>query len=127
MKLNALHMRFGAMAAGILILILGGRVMFPSSDARVLIEFGADADTFEGLPVEIDGKVVGNLQRTGQVTRMAFPVKGGDHTVRVVHPKMECAAARVAVKPSGKVHLMLEVGDAVDVKGRLTSQLVLRQ
>ena len=127
MKLNALHMRFGAIAAGFLLLVLGGRAMFSSSDSRVLIEFGADVDGFEGLPVEIDGKMVGKLQRTGQATRMAFPIENGEHTVRVVHPQMECEATRVRVKPNAKVYLQLDVMDGADAAGRLKNTLVLRQ
>jgi uncharacterized protein (DUF1684 family) len=128
MKLNALHMRFGAIAAGIILLVLGARAFFPSAKSYVSIEFGADPDTFAGAPVEIDGQAVGKLERTGQATRIAFPVDKGEHTIRVVHPNFECAVTRFAARGSGdKLHMLLDVQDSVDATGRMKPTLMLRQ
>ena len=63
--------------------------------ANITIEFGIEASEFVGCEVEIDGEVVGTLQRFGNANRTAFAVKDGKHTVRVLHPEFECEPVSV--------------------------------
>jgi hypothetical protein len=115
MQLNALHMRFGAIAAGILLMI-GLAVChgspFGAPDAMVSIEFGADPDALAGLPVEIDGKLVGKLERIGQATRNAFPVEEGKHRVRLVAANLRCEPVEVNVKKGLKAYLIVEYDES---------------
>ena len=95
LAMNALHMRFAAIAGGILLLgffILSGGSL--GSPEVIQIDFGMYPEVFEGAEVEIDGKVVGTLERTGQATRAGFKVEEGKHVVRVLH---EHESAPVAV------------------------------
>jgi hypothetical protein len=117
MQLNALHMRFAAIAAGLVIFVLvglaGGR---PDPAAGyVLIDFSSGPDIFRGLEVEIDGEVVGTLESVGGTHRNAFGVKRGTHEVRVLHPAIGCRTATVELEhPTQRLPLMLQIGDMGD-------------
>jgi hypothetical protein len=130
MFLNSWRLRLGAIGAGAVLLLFVYAMtgtLFPGSRPGILIEFGSDPETFAGLPVEIDGKVAGKLERFGQATRTGFEVAGGTHTVRVVHPTLDCRPVTVDAKlPGIKTMLLLEYDDGVDASGRMKPRLVLR-
>ena len=93
-------------------------------EAKVVILYH---DDFDGLPVEIDGRVVGSLKKFGENPRTAFLVSKGDHKIRVVHPTMASETVTVtAVSKVMPVTLLLEVGEAAGASGTLSSVLVLR-
>jgi len=96
MFLNVMKVRAVLAVAGLVVLVgylaMGGSFGGKSS---IVIEFGMYPEEFTGCEVEIDGKVVGKLQKFGQATRNAFKVKDGKHTVRIVHP--EIASAEITV------------------------------
>ena len=108
----------GARAAALLALVvLAG--CFPDARPRVLIEWGVSPETFEGADVEIDGKVVGKLQKFGAATRTAFPVDKGDHTVRVLHPKFDCEPFHYdAVLNGDKLFLLLDFAETQSPSGK---------
>ena len=122
MFLSALRIRIGMAVAGVLVAIgwcAFGHSLFPSTQARILIEFGGDLDNFEGLDVEIDGRVVGQLERVGQATRIAFPVEPGKHQLRVVGPAFESAPTPIdAPNPGMSTMVLLEYADAPGAGGR---------
>jgi hypothetical protein len=121
MFLNALRIRLGLIAAGIIVTaayMLCGGSLLPGSEARILIEFGTDPDQFAGLDVEIDGAVAGKLERIGQATRTAFPVEPGIHQVRVVGPAFDSRPVPIeAANPGMSTMVLLEYGESPD--GRL--------
>jgi len=116
MQLNALHMRLGAMAGGILLvtffIVSGGTL----GDRPVIqLDFSMYPEEFEGLPVEIDGKVVGKLQRYGQAMRSGFEVRKGRHTVRVVHPEFDCEPLALELdKPGEKARILIDLTERYD-------------
>ena len=122
MFLNALRIRIGMVVAGLLLAIgwaAFGHSLFPSTQARILIEFGGDPDNFTGLDVEIDGRVVGRLERIGQATRTAFPVEPGTHQVRVVGPAFDSAPAPIdAPDPGTSTMVLLEYAESPGTSGR---------
>ena len=127
MELNLPRLRLGLACAGIVLLIawkvFGGST---GPEPGILIEFGSDPERFAGLAVEVDGRVVGTLERIGQATRTAFPVEPGEHTVLVRDPELPCAPARVTVADGGiKATLLLEHDEGADASGRLRGGLVL--
>jgi len=122
MFLNALRIRLGLIAAGIIItvayMLCGGSVL-PGNQARILIEFGSDADRFAGLDVEIDGAIAGKLERVGQATRTAFPVEPGIHQVRVVGPAYDSRPVPIdAPNPGLSTMVLLEYDDVRGTGGR---------
>ena len=122
MYLNALRIRLGLIAAGIIITaayMLCGGSLLPGREARILIEFGTDPDQFTGLDVEIDGAVVGKLERIGQATRTAFPVKPGIHQVRVVGPAYDSRPVPIeAPNPGLSTMVLLEYDGGYSASGR---------
>jgi len=129
MQLQPLHLRIGAVAAGILLValfVLGGGSF--GGTRIVQIEFGLAPGEFEGLAVEIDGRVVGRLERLGQATRSGFEVGRGTHSVCVRHPELPCEPASVALERSGeRARLMLDFEERYDADSRTMQQvLVLR-
>lgn len=122
MFLNALRIRIGLVVAGALMAVgyaAFGHSLFPSTQARILIEFGSDPDNFAGLDVEIDGRVVGQLERIGQATRTAFPVEPGTHQVRVTGPAFDSAPTPIEAPHSGmSTMVLLEYSDAPTAGGR---------
>ena len=79
---------------------------------NITIEFGTEAALFAGSEVEIDGEVVGVLQRFGNANRTAFAVEDGKHTIRVLHPDYESRS--VTVNSGAGAHSVLLVLDFVD-------------
>ena len=105
---------------------LGGCMPGLDDSPKVAIEFGADPEHFLGLPVEIDGKVVGKLEKIGALTRRAFPVTKGEHSVRVVDAGMECKPVTVKAElKMQKIMLLLEYEETTSVADK--PALVLRQ
>lgn len=94
---------------------------------HVVIEFGAYPEMFEGLEVEIDGKVVGSLKKTGALTRTGFPLDKGEHTIRVVSDRWPSQPFKLnAELKLQKTMLLLEIADGATADGRMTQMLVLR-
>ena len=123
MFLNSWRIRLGLAAAGVIVLVMylfaTGGSLVPGSKPGILIEFGSYPQQFEGLQVEIDGQVVGELKRYGQATRTGFEVSKGEHTVRVISPNFDCTPTKVTTTlPGQKVMLLLEVDDAYSSNGR---------
>jgi len=129
MFLSALRIRIGMAVAGVLMAVgwaAFGHSLLPSTQARILIEFGADPDRFTGLDVEIDGHIAGQLERVGQATRTAFPVEPGTHQVRVVGPAFDSAPAPIEARHSGmSTMVLLEYSESPGAGGR--PALTLRQ
>ena len=126
MQLNALHMRFAAIAGGILLLagytLCGGSF---GGDRIVQIDFGMDPDYFEGMQVEIDGRIAGKLRVHGQVARTGFEVGKGTHRVRVIHPEIESEPVSLDMQAPGQTaRLMLQIVERYDSETR-TSRPVL--
>jgi len=128
MQLNALHMRFGAIAAGVIltgIFFLSGGSL--GGDRIIQLDFGLYPEVFEGCQVEIDGKVVGTLERVGQATRNGFKVRRGKHTVRVLHPELESRPAEIALeRPGEKARILLDIVSEYDERGGSTSVIALQ-
>lgn len=122
MFLNALRIRIGMVVSGVLLAIgwaAFGHSLFPSTQARILIEFGADPEQFAGLDVEIDGRIAGQLERVGQATRTAFAVEPGTHQVRVVGPAFDSAPATIDARHSGmSTMVLLEHSEVPSASGR---------
>jgi hypothetical protein len=119
-------MRFGAIAAGVLLLgffLLSGGSF--GGDRIVQIDFGMYPDLLEGSRVEIDGKIVGELKPYGQNPKSGFEVGKGKHTVRVIHPEFDCEPIEVDLgKPGEKVRLMLDLGERYDEARRATETVI---
>lgn len=120
MQLNALHIRGGLIVAGVVLLglfvAMGGSL---GGERIIQLDFGMYPEIFEGSEVEIDGKVVGQLQRYGQATRSGFEVKKGRHTVRVIHPELDCDPIKVNVEGAGeKARLLLDLQERYDKSTR---------
>lgn len=89
---------------------LAGCVL-PDNKPRISIEFGAVPE-LEGATVLIDGKPAGKLERTGQATRIAFPVEKGKHEVSFRHPQFDCQPVTVnAELDAQKIRLMADVSE----------------
>jgi hypothetical protein len=94
---------------------------------RISIEFGMYPEMFEGLDVQIDGRVVGQLKKTGQHTRCSFPADPGLHEIYVDHPEIECVPARAELQgPGHKVRFLLDLEDRAADDGSLGSVIVFR-
>ena len=123
MFINSWRFRIGVIGAALVLvsvhLVLTGGQLFPGSRPGILIEFGVDPQLLEGVPVEIDGHVVGQLKRYGQSTRTAFDVSRGEHTIRILCSGFECQPAKVSTTmPGQRVMLLVDIGETVDPKGR---------
>ena len=91
---------------------------FGDDRPRISIEFGAMPEVLEGKDVLIDGAVVGKLEKTGQATRISFPVEPGLHDVSLDVPGWQCVPAKVEAQLKGqKVRLMAEPGEGGIVMG----------
>jgi hypothetical protein len=107
-------MRFGAIAAGVVLLAISGMcgALRERPAGVIQIDFARDSDLFLGLEVEIDGVVVGKLKRTGEQALAGFGVGYGRHEVRLLHPAIGCRPAVVDVEHQGqRIRLLLEIGD----------------
>ena len=115
MFLNALHIRFAAIGAGVVVLglflLMGGSLGNPEI---VQLDFGMYPELLEGCRVEIDGRVVGTLERTGQSTRAGFEVDEGRHVIRVLHPEMGSEEIEVQLAKGEKARLLLDVVERYD-------------
>lgn len=125
MAMNALHMRFAAIAGGILLLgfffLFGGSLGSPQV---IQIDFSMYPDVFEGAEVEIDGKVVGTLERSGQTLRAGFKVREGKHVVRVLHAELGSQEMRVDVRKGEKVRMMLDMVEHYDPQTRTGATVI---
>lgn len=93
---------------------------------HVSIEFGLYPEELEGETVYIDGEPVGTLDRTGQHTRIAFPVELGEHEVRISHPRLKMKPAVVHLRMRGeKVRLMADIVEYYE-DGRIVPTIVLQ-
>jgi K+-transporting ATPase A subunit len=128
MFLNSWRIRLGMIGAGVVLAIawvMCGGSLFPSSQGKILIEFGANPDGFAGCDVEIDGRIAGKLERFGQATRTAFPVDPGTHQVRVVDPQFDSTPVPIEAPGGGmSTMVLLEMGDVPGPSGK--PQVVLR-
>jgi len=102
----------------------GGSAVFGVSTA-ISIEWGIEPD-LAGSDVEVDGKVVGNLEKYGQATRNAFPVSPGKHTVRVISDSFACPPHEVELKHGERLHLLLEIEESVNAQGGTSPQITFR-
>jgi hypothetical protein len=113
MKISLPHYRFLGIMLGVtfvfVYLLMGGPLSNPSV---VQLDFSMYPEDFEGLEVEIDGKVVGKLQKYGQRSVSGFEVDEGIHLVRVVSTELDCPPMKVKVGESEKVRLMLDYGSS---------------
>jgi hypothetical protein len=111
--------------AGLALLPLAGCMGGGGGQGKIVIIYHEE---FDGLEVEIDGKVVGKLKKFGENPRTAFLVSKGDHTIRVLHPTLASTPEKVtAVSKAVPVTLLLEVGEGTSADGRFASSLVLRR
>ena len=116
MQLNALHMRFGAIAGGV-VLIMGYAMCGGSwgDEMIVQIDFSMAPEQLEGVDVEIDGEVVGKLESYGQANRTGFEVAKGTHTVCLKHPDFACEPLELTLdKPGQKARLLAEFSSTYD-------------
>jgi hypothetical protein len=127
MRLHLSRVQLGAIGGGAALLMtlwMCGRF---SDSPVVRIEFGADADQFEGLEVLIDGRVVGKLRRSDQATLSGFEIRKGTHHVCVQHPQYGCSPTRVtADKPGQELMLRLEYEEVTEPRGASRIRLALR-
>jgi hypothetical protein len=107
------YLRIDVMVVIAVVGIALGVWLMPKSRPHVVIEFGVDPARFEGMPVEIDGKVVGNLKKIGVQTRTGFPVEKGEHVVRIASPDVFCRPATInAQRNIEKVMLILDYSES---------------
>lgn len=113
MFLNVMKVRAVWMVAGVVMLVgyfaMGGSF---GNKSTIMIEFGMYPREFEGLDVEIDGQVAGQLRMFGAATRTGFQVKDGKHTVRILHPRL-ASAQRTVTTGAGASQVML----ILDIQG----------
>ena len=126
MFMNALNMRFAAIAAGVVViglfLLMGGSFGQPEI---IQLDFGMYPELLEGAQVEIDGKVVGTLESTGQATRAGFKVEKGRHVVRVLHPEIAAADIEVELKTGEKARVLLDLEERYDRDTGKTSTAIV--
>ena len=129
MYLNSIHMRVGAIAAGVL--LLAGYMMFGGSmgnEMIVQLDFSLYPELFEGSRVEIDGKLVGELKTYGQANRSGFEVNKGEHVVRIVHPEFGCEPRTVNMElPGQKTRLMLDLQELYNSSDRSSRMTIVMQ
>jgi len=101
-----------------LLALLSPACLLPDNKPRISIEFGAIPELVEGAEVLVDGKPVGKLERTGQVTRIAFPVSKGRHEVTLRGDRFDCQPAQVnAELDAQKIRLLATVGETMGAVG----------
>ncbi len=112
-------------AAAALVMVLGA-CMLPDNQPRISIEFGMIPE-LEGATVLVDGRPVGKLERTGQATRIAFPVSKGVHEVTIRDSRFACEPIKVKCElDAQKIRLMAEIADRVGTDGSIRQMIVLR-
>lgn len=126
MYLNSPHLRFGAIAAGVLLLggylLLGGPL---GGDRIVLLDFSMYPEVFEGCEVEIDGEVAGMLRADGRSLRTEFEVRRGEHVLRIRHPQYDSQQVTVNMEsPSEKARLVLDLEERFDHRTRSPKLLI---
>jgi hypothetical protein len=106
--------------------LLAAACMLPDNKPRISIEFGAVPE-LEGAEVLVDGKVVGKLERTGQVTRINFPIEKGRHDVAIRDPRFDCQPAQVnAELDAQKIRLLATIGETMNTTGSLKPMIVFQ-
>ena len=126
MHLNLMHLRIASMVGGVILigffLISGGSF---GGETIVQLDFSMYPELFEGAEVEIDGKIVGELKTYGQANRSGFEVSKGEHTIRIVHPEIDCMPAKVVLdKPGQKVRFMLDIQEFYDSDTRRSKSMI---
>jgi len=116
--------RVGILISGILLIVLWWATL-GRNPCVIQIEFGIDPRGFEGLPVVIDGEVVGRLQRMGAATRTGFKVKDGDHTIRLQHPRLPSEPAHVTSGVGGRTVMLLADYQSRSLDGEEQTYIVL--
>ena len=115
------------LASLVLALPACGPMTLPESKTRITIEFGMYPEVFEGSDVSVDGKIVGKLEMTGQVTRRSFPVTKGTHAVCIENPRFDCEPTRVTLELEGqRVQLLADLEERSSDEGVLRQVIVLR-
>lgn len=100
--------------------------LLPDNKPRISIEFGAVPE-LEGSEVVIDGKVAGKLERTGQATRVSFPVEKGTHEVTLRSSRFDCETAKVnAELDAQKIRMLADVGESYSLSGAPRPTIVFR-
>ena len=119
------HRRLAALALALLALFAPA-CLLPDNKPRISIEFGAVPE-LEGAEVLVDGKVVGKLERTGQVTRINFPVAKGRHEVAIRDPRFDCKPVQVnAELDAQKIRLMATAGEMMGMPGSMKPMIVFQ-
>jgi hypothetical protein len=123
--MNLIHMRFAAIAAGVVVLglylLLGGSLGQPEV---IQLDYSMYPDQLEGAQVEIDGRVVGKLEATGQTSRSGFEVQQGRHVVRVLHPEIPAEEIALDVRKGEKVRLLLDLVARYDERTGVTTHAI---
>lgn len=126
MKISLPHVRVMGIILGItvvfLFLMMGGSLSTP---CIIQIDFSMYPEEFEGLDVQIDGEIVGKLQKYGQRSVSGFEVNKGIHFVRIVSPELECPPQKVTVDDGEKIRFILDFGSYVDDRGRTQTIIAL--
>jgi hypothetical protein len=114
-------------ATCVVLLLAATGCFFPDDRPRVSIEFGGIADFATGADVLVDGKAVGKLERTGQATRVSFPLDMGDHEVTLRVPGWQTEPVKVVAElKAQKIRLMPEVGEVGAADGSMATRIVFR-
>ena len=126
MQLNMMHLRIASMVGGVLLvgffLLSGGSF---GGETIIQLDFGMYPELFEGAKVEIDGKIVGELKSYGQANRSGFEVSKGEHTIRIVHPEIDCMPTKVVLDKAGqKARFMLDLQEFYDDDTRTLKSMI---
>jgi hypothetical protein len=92
----------------------------------VVIQFGAYPDEFAGLDVEVDGKVLGQLQYMNGQTRTGFSLTEGYHDIRVTGPRWHSTPRKVEVGRDRTVNMLLDTQPVMLPDGSQRNGLVLQ-
>jgi hypothetical protein len=115
-----------ALIAAALLCLSSAACLLPDNKPRISIEFGAVPE-LEGSEVVIDGKVAGKLERTGQATRISFPVSKGQHEVTLKSSQFDCETAHVNIElDAQKVRMLVDVGESSSLNGGAKPSIVFR-
>lgn len=128
-RLDSWHLRIAFIAMGLVawLIFMGatGRIG-GTPRGTVIIQFGQYPDEFAGLDVEVDGKVVGELQYMHGQTRTGFALTEGDHDIRVTGANWSSEPRKIEVGRDRTVTFLLDAQENATVSGELQPILVLR-